>query len=554
MIMKEYFKEIDEFYPTPMDLAEKMLSCITRGSTVKSVLEPSAGKGDLLDALLRKSEALFWNLKDSDIDCIEKDELLRSVLKGKNYRVIGDDFEKFTTYKHYDLILMNPPFSRADKHLLKAINLAENNGGAKILCLLNAQTLRNDSSNLRKILCKKLSEYNAQIEYIQNAFSSAERQTDVEIAFVNVDVKVDVIDSAILQELEKTQSVEEQTHCNIGEIVTGNYIEQAVLLYQKEVTIIKRLFDEYFSVKDYLSREFVDGEKEYVSKWKKKPLLSLQYCRCNGTNEEITKYTDINGVLRKVRYKYWKELFNSKEFVKNLTSDMRDSLYNLVFDMQNYDFSLFNIRQIQNQFIKKMLDNIDDSIEKLYKTLTEQYSYYPECQNNIHYYNGWCSNKAGKVCNKVIIPVNGAFSNYSFSFLNVGYINDVIGDIQKVFSYLDSECSDNTPVEYVTQCANTRNNSKNIHYRYFDCTFYKKGTCHIKFTNTDVVDALNIYVGKKHKWLPPTYGKVAYDDMTQEEKKVIDEFQGKDEYAKVYKNPSKYIIETNQMLSLPEIV
>lgn len=550
--MQNCFKQIDEFYPTPKDLAEKMLSCITRKTKVKSVLEPSAGKGDLLDALFEKSEALFWHLKASDIDCIEKNELLRTVLKGKNYRVIGDDFEKFTTYKHYDLILMNPPFSCADKHLLKAINLAENNGGAKIICLLNAQTLRNNSSELRKLLCKKLSEYNAQIEYIQNAFSSAERQTDVEIALVNVDVAVTSYDSAILQELEKTKSVEEQTHCNIGEIITGNYIEQAVLLYQKEVTIIKRLFDEYFSVKDYLSREFVDEEKEYGSEWKKKSLLSLQYCRSDGTKDEITKYTDINGVLRKVRYKYWKELFNNKEFVKNLTSDMRNSLYNLLFDMQDYDFSLFNIKQIQNQFIQKMLDNIDDSIEKLYMTLTEQYSYYPECQNNIHYYNGWCSNKVGKVCNKVIIPANGAFSSYSFSFLDVGYINDLIGDIQKVFTYLDSECHEDISFEQVTQNANTQENSKNIHYRYFDCTFYKKGTCHIKFTNTDVVDALNIYIGRKHNWLPPSYGKVAYDDMTPEEKQVIDEFQGKDEYEKIFTNPSKYIFEKNQMLALPQ--
>ena len=54
----------------------------------------------------------------------------------------------FYTYKHYDLIIMNPPFDNGDKHLLKAIDL-QKNGGA-IICLLNAETLKNPYSKYKK--------------------------------------------------------------------------------------------------------------------------------------------------------------------------------------------------------------------------------------------------------------------------------------------------------------------------------------------------------------------------------------------------------------------
>ena len=66
------------------------------------------------------------------------------------------------------------------------------------------------------------------------------------------------------------------------------------------------------------------------------------------------------------------------------------------------------------------------------------------------------------------------------------------------------------------------------------------------------MDALNIYVGKHKNWLPPSYGKVAYEDLNEEEKAVVDDFQGREEYEKVYKNPDKYLFETSAMLALPE--
>lgn len=60
----------------------------------------------------------------------------------------------------------------------------------------------------------------------------------------------------------------------------------------------------------------------------------------------------------------------------------------------------------------------------------------------------------------------------------------------------------------------------------------------------------NIF-GSEHKgWLPPCYGKKKYQDMTDEERSVIDSFQGEAEYNKVLCNKDYYLSDVGTMLML----
>ena len=118
-------------------------------------------------------------------------------------------------------------------------------------------------------------------------------------------------------------------------------------------------------------------------------------------------------------------------------------------------------------------------------------------------------------------------------------------------NYLSDGTAVGASVKSVVYYANQQHKNRNLHFKYFDASIFKKGTCHLKFTDEAVVDALNIYVGKHKGWLPPSYGKVSYDEMNAEEQAIIDDFQGKEQYAKVLANPSKYLFETSSMLALP---
>ena len=145
----EYLPASDntEFYPTPSKLAGQMIALVD-WTKIRSILEPSAGKGDLLGYAKNGTLRSKRYERGFDADCIEKDQNLRYVLTGKGFRVVHDDFLMYNTRKRYDLILMNPPFSDGDKHLLKALQMQEN--GGQIVCLVNAETIRTPYTNTRQ--------------------------------------------------------------------------------------------------------------------------------------------------------------------------------------------------------------------------------------------------------------------------------------------------------------------------------------------------------------------------------------------------------------------
>ena len=93
---------------------------------------------------------------------------------------------------------------------------------------------------------------------------------------------------------------------------------------------------------------------------------------------------------------------------------------------------------------------------------------------------------------------------------------------------------------------------KKIKTKYFTVTLYRKGTAHLEFSNDELLKRFNIYACLHRNWLPPTYGKKQYADMTDEEKTVIDEFQGAEDYEKVMRNPSYYLSTKTNLLQIGE--
>src|SRR5699024_778953 len=110
-----------DFYPTPKALFNRLLGDNIRWLGGK-ILEPSAGKGDMI----RYIKERMGMRENYNIDAIENDERLVSHLIGEGISVVWDDFLTYETFKEYDYIIMNPPFSNGVKHVLKAIELAEN--------------------------------------------------------------------------------------------------------------------------------------------------------------------------------------------------------------------------------------------------------------------------------------------------------------------------------------------------------------------------------------------------------------------------------------------
>lgn len=540
------FGDNSDFFPTPSALVGRMLNRVN-WKGLKTILEPSAGKGDIVECILAYGDG---NVKYNgryysrgihpDIDCIEIDANLRYILMGKKFRVVHDDFLTYKTQKRYDLIIMNPPFSNGDEHLLKALEMQEQSGG-QIVCLLNAETLKNAYTNRRKVLMQKLSKYDAQIEYIKDGFKKAERKTDTTIALIYIDIPRSDSHSEIFERMEKATRQRMEEHGESYEVAPNDKVEALIRSYEIETAATVAFFKEYNGLIGKIARDDEhkkDGEKETVGF-----ALTVgghSYLGNDGIGTEET-----NEYLKIVRRKYWYKLLSLPHLTSKLTSQMRKDFFNRLDEMSNYEFSRFNAEWLVLSINAALWEGIDDEILKFFKKFTEEHSYYPECKNNIHYFNGWKTNKAHKVNYKVIIPSYGAFARYSYKgVLDVYECHELLSDLEKTLNYLDGNRTAPCGLLAALDAANSRGQTKDIDCKYFSVTFYKKGTCHIVFHKAAyrLIDALNIYAARNFKWLPPSYGTKHYREMDDEEKKVIDEFQGEQAYETVMQDKAGYLI------------
>ena len=532
-----------DFYPTPQNLIDKML-CDIDFSMIKSILEPSAGNGNIVEGLKKKEEPhnKYYGYKEYkfDIDCIEIDQNLQHILKGKDYRVVHNDFLTYETWKEYDAIIMNPPFSNGCKHLLKALEMQSRNGGI-VVCLLNAETLKNPCTKERLDLQRKLTEYNAKVEFIQNAFLEAERKTSVEIALIKVELPEVKRESFIIEGLKKTQEKREFEETENTQLIDSDFFKGIVNQYQLEVEAGIKLIKEYYAIQPFILSQFGKDEKTGETIQKGDCILSLKV-----NNKEIS----VNKYIREVRRKYWKALFQNPKFIGQLTNNLQSEFYNKINELCDYDFSLYNIYQLKIDIQKKVVEGIEDTILKLFDEFSNKYHYYDEMSKNIHYYNGWKTNQSWIINKKVIIPLSGyrdlQFSWGGFRPIHYVYVRK-LQDIEKCFNYLDGGLTEAVDLEESLKFAEEYEETKNIQLKYFTVTFYKKGTCHITFNNDELLKKFNIF-GSQHKgWLPPSYGKKAYKDMTAEEKAVVNEFEGEKEYNKVISNKEYYLFDGNNL-------
>jgi hypothetical protein len=66
----------------------------------------------------------------------------------------------------------------------------------------------------------------------------------------------------------------------------------------------------------------------------------------------------------------------------------------------------------------------------------------------------------------------------------------------------------------------------------------------------ELLQKFNLFGSQRKGFLPPSYGKSKYENMTAEEKNVVDEFEGEQSYNKVMQNKSYFIVDANELLKL----
>lgn len=521
------------FYPTPPALCDKMLEGIDF-LLVESILEPSAGKGDLAQKVFEHWRRDNFRKVGRDapigkcnMDCIEIDPDLRHILRGRGLRVVHDDFLTYDTYKRYSLVVMNPPFDRGADHLMKAIELQERHGGG-IVCLLNAETLRNPHSYKRQRLARLLEEHGAAITFLEGAFLQAERRTDVEIALVKLTIPAVEKESVILSGLRAWEGRRQEQPEVTDTLARTNYIDAILERFQLEAEAGTRMIEEYQALRPYIMRS--------VTTQHSLPILELHI----GTQSQEEDAT-VNGYLELLRKRYWEALFEHPEFCKKVTTNVLTDLRAQVEELRHFDFTHYNILTIQQQMNERLIQGVEQTILALFEDWTYKY-HYGDGTKNRQYFDGWRTNEAYKVGKRVIFPL-WAWSQWNGYYPNSYDVVQRIADIEKTFDYLEGTVAERTDIEAIFKAARENSESRKIPLKYFTVTFYKKGTCHVEFTNLDVLHKFNLFGCQRKGWLPPAYGKRRYQDMDAAEQAVVDSFEGQESYRRVMERADYFLVE-----------
>ena len=496
------------FYPTPVYLISRMVSKI-QNKNAMTYLDPSAGKGDIIEYLQNT-----YQHRINKVDAIEIDETLQATLRGRNINVIDSDFLTFAGADKYDVVIANPPFDNGAKHLLKAIDIMY---CGEIVFLLNSETLQNPYSNTRKLLNRKLKELNADIEYIQDAFLDAERKTAVSIALVYIHIEKQVENDLFTGIDDKVSDTQEEITTD-NEIQTQNKIKNMVDDFNRVVRVGTETLVNYYRNYNHIGG-YIKISNEQNS------------YRDDETLTQIMQ-SSLNSFLKDVRKSYWTDVLDLKDVKSRLTSEKSDLFYHQLQKHAYMDFTEHNIRQFIINLINGYEKTLTDAVVKIFDDFTRNYAWEDknEFEKNIHYFNGWKTNKAFFVNRKVIMPYFN-FIGWSGQW-GVDYKDkQKLDDIDLVMSYFDAS-NDYLSIKDALNSAFSEDLTRKISSTYFEISVFKKGTIHLIFKDENIRRRFNITACKGKGWLPQDYGYKPYEQLSSTEKELVGSFEDKKTYDK----------------------
>lgn len=456
-----------EFYPTPIEVLEQMqIDC-----SQKVVLEPSAGKGNIVDFLIDNDaqEVLTYE--------INKD--LQKIVRTKS-TLLGDDFFQCTPEQisHVDLIVMNPPFSNADKHIIHAWEIAPD--GCEIIALCNYETINRDHRyrRLHNLVLEHGISFN-----LGNCFIQAERKTGVEVGLLKLykPIRKDnfEFDGFFMEEDEEEAQGE------------------GIMPYNEIRALVNRYVG---SMKAY---DNMKEKADYVSAMISQ--IGMSEIQLNvGYNDNVTTKEQFSKSLQK---NSWSYIFRKMNMEKYVTSGVMKDINKFVETQQKVPFTMKNIY--------KMFEIIVGTRETTFRrALEEAVDHFTRYTHENRYeVPGWKTNE-GHMLNKKFIVNDIVKLKWSGEGVEANYgtwRNDHIDDLIKVLCNITGKNYNEIGSFYMFS-SNKKGFETNTWYDFgfFECKFYKKGTGHFKFKDLNDWYLLNKAYGElKGFSLPETYKKSA---------------------------------------------
>ena len=466
---------MDEFFPTPEHIAEEMWKALDDRN---SVLEPSAGHGALIDWITERANGGLFNrwVMPNRVDVVECDPDRQFVLRGKGYSLVGDDFMAFEPTRRYDGIIMNPPFSVGAKHLLRAWELLA--PGGRVVCLLNAETVRNAYTRERQLLRDIIGDY-GRVDDIGQCFVDAERRTAVEVVMVVMDKPDKDIEFGFFDELASDGDMP-----NVG-------VDEAHTDAIMQPDVIRDLVQQY--------NKALDGYRDLL-RAKNKVMFYVKGLG-NLTQEDVIgkdagDTSLYNEFVDQLNAAAWDQIFDRTAIQKFVTAGVRDDFDKFRSDSKLAAFTEENILLLLRTLGSNVSNIMEEALLRCFDALTKY-----DKKNRVHW-EGWKSNDFYKVNKRVIIP----YLISEHGYVSYGFRTDVINDLDRVLCNITGKRMEDVQTiltglheaarEHIGPC------SGEFESEFFNVRYFKKGTVHLLWKDLELLERFNRAAAEGKNWLP----------------------------------------------------
>lgn len=498
-----------DLYPTPQEVIARMLGATNVSGKV--ILEPSAGTGNIV--------RYVKEFGAKEVIACEVDSRLRKILSHE-CNIVESDFLDLTADRisHIDMIIMNPPFSAQEKHILHAWDIAP--AGCTIISLCNATMLENRYSRQRTEIEKLKTAY-GNSENFGKCFSTSERQTDVEIGCVwlykpgtgenEFDGYFDLYDY-------------EQDEINGSGICRYDFVQDIVSRYVEAVS----MFDEVEAANKRINtaiRGVVEG-------------FNISFGAKQSGRDNEYKEIDRNTFKKELQKSAWKKIFGMMKMDKYVTTGVMSDINKYVEKQVNVPFTVRNVYLMVQMIAGTHGDRMNKVICEAFDIICS-YSY-----DNSTAGEGWRTNTDFLINKRFILPYmteygwDGGFrihysrgekmndvvkalchltgKNYEeqveiYSFFNSGYRVMCNGKWCHSYDATASKSEDYNIKRYLEACLKNGDDAHIVKIdrewgkwvdwnEFFVVRAYKKGTLHVEFKDEDVWRLFNQRVAEIRGW------------------------------------------------------
>lgn len=464
-----------DFYPTPKEVIETMLSNSSVAN--KIILEPSAGKGDIVDYLISAGAKEV-------IACELNNDLCKILMTKCN--IIANDFLtlKSEDISHIDMIVMNPPFSADEDHILHAYDIAP--PGCEIISLCNSSILSGYKTTKQEKISELIELYGFS-DSLGNCFDTAERTTRVYVSMI-VLYKPKSRD----EEFEGYFSMQEEVDNPDSGIIKYNEIQDIVNRYVGSV----KLFDEVIHASSRIN--------QMASVFDGFPINFGAYY----SNKSYQFTTITRDVYKKTLQKSaWKLVFSKLNMNKYMTKSVREKINKFVEKQVHVPFTMYNIYRMLDIIIGTHAERMDSILVEAFDTICSYSS------QNSTAGEKWKTNSDYMINKRFIIPYITTYESWRHDsqYVYISYSSDnSLDDIIKALCYLTGVNYDNTSCLSYFINQNKILWGKWACWGFFKIRGYKKGTMHFEFVDDDVWMSFNRKVAEIKGWQLPKSTKKAY--------------------------------------------